>query len=1389
MKKKRFLSILLSACMVLTMLPMAAAAGTTSDTAADTLCGGWTTVGSTQNNNVYYPNSIALYGGVLSTGSGSSTVYVADSELVYCVKKLSGGSWSVVGTNPFSSSDTPVGVATDYAGNVYALCAGARTSGAVWKYDGSTWTDITKGHEFQNARGIAVDSGGDVYVLNEKGGVPNLAVLWINGGTYESSWVEANIDTSAVANPVAIAVPCRDSSTYIYLLDSSGKIYRGNPQQMYPTLTLGTWSQVAAAPGGSGSGLTAIPIDGYNYGDKCDIYVTDSANKCVEALPYGGAWVTMQDGSSNAFNNPAGVAVNYEGDIYVADAYVNGSCNSKVVKHTSVPTQLVWTTQPGSGTTGKTLSQQPKLTLKDMFGKVKSDDSEDTVTVSIASGSGTLNGTTTVTLNSGVATFSNLGITGPGTYTLTANCGGITSTSASFTVANTAAAAQSTVTANPSSVTADGSSTSTITVTLNDSGGSPVSGKTVALSQNSGGHSTITTVNGTTNASGQATFTVKNTTAEAVTYTATDQTDGVTVNQTAQVQFVAGSASKLLFIGTSLQGTMGDRATIGPITVTAEDQNGNVTNVSSDTAVNLSSNTAGTAVFSKTSGGQAVTSVTIAAGSSSASFYYGDSKAGTPTITASASGLTSGTQSETITAAPTLSVSAQSGGSSYTSGAWTKNGVSFDLSDTVQNPDSITYQVSTDNGNSWTDLSSSVSGSHGSYTVSTAGTQNLQFRIESVAGSTSNVVSYTVNIDTTAPGNVTIRFSASPFKTVLHFLTFNYFFGDTVTANFSASDSGGIDHYEYQKVDTGSSLNDNGWQTGSSLSISPDYTGTIYIRAVDQAGNVSGYVYDSLAVDKTAPTITANSGKSTLVTTDPNAFIPVTVQDNGAGVGTVTCQVNGGSVQSVDLAGDSYSDVTHTYVFSIGSLPDGSYDVFINAQDNSGNSAATATVHVTKDTQPTVTSVSVTPGTVSLDHGGTQQFTANVTGTNLTPSTSGVAWSVSGNESVGTVVDSSGDLTVASDESATSLTVAATSINNGTVSGQAAVTVNTSGQSGFGFSPDTINKVCSDAPFAISVSGGQGDGAVTYRVTGGSGAVSISGNTVTPLKAGTAVITATKAAYGSFNQATATLTINVGVGTPAITTLPTASQLLGAGLLSGVSLSGGAASVPGTFAWTNPDTKVSASGSCPVTFTPTDTADYQSVTCTVPVTVSMVVGNGSTGVTVDLSGVTLPDSVTSVTLGSTSQESASGTQYSVVMKLISSDASLGTLKHLVVYDLRLLDQDGNPIEGFTGTITVKIPVPTGMSGGLHVLWYDDDAGRLTDMNATQEDGYLIFETTHFSYYAVAQLGTSSAPVSSPKTGGGNFPVIPLALLGLGFSVGIVTVTHRRIFRHKRLMHK
>ena len=84
-----------------------------------------------------------------------------------------------------------------------------------------------------------------------------------------------------------------------------------------------------------------------------------------------------------------------------------------------------------------------------------------------------------------------------------------------------------------------------------------------------------------------------------------------------------------------------------------------------------------------------------------------------------------------------------------------------------------------------------------------------------------------------------------------------------------------------------------------------------------------------------------------------------------------------------------------------------------------------------------------------------------------------------------------------------------------------------------------------------------------------------------------------------------TRTFLVTKATPTITALPTAASISYGQTLVSSTLSGGSASVPGTFAFTTPSTAPSAgTGSQSVTFTPSDTAKYNTVTTSVSVTVN-----------------------------------------------------------------------------------------------------------------------------------------------------------------------------------------
>jgi len=91
-------------------------------------------------------------------------------------------------------------------------------------------------------------------------------------------------------------------------------------------------------------------------------------------------------------------------------------------------------------------------------------------------------------------------------------------------------------------------------------------------------------------------------------------------------------------------GTAASSAGIGPFTLTLLDQNGNPAPApSGGETVSLASNSAGSYAFSLGASGPDISSVTVAQGSTSATFYYGDTAAGAPVLLATSPGLGSAT--------------------------------------------------------------------------------------------------------------------------------------------------------------------------------------------------------------------------------------------------------------------------------------------------------------------------------------------------------------------------------------------------------------------------------------------------------------------------------------------------------------------------------------------------------------------------------------------------------------------------------------------------------------------------------------------------------------------------------------------------------------------------
>ena len=67
-----------------------------------------------------------------------------------------------------------------------------------------------------------------------------------------------------------------------------------------------------------------------------------------------------------------------------------------------------------------------------------------------------------------------------------------------------------------------------------------------------------------------------------------------------------------------------------------------------------------------------------------------------------------------------------------------------------------------------------------------------------------------------------------------------------------------------------------------------------------------------------------------------------------------------------------------------------------------------------------------------------------------------------------------------------------------------------------------------------------------------------------------------------------------------------------------------------------------------------------------------------------------------------------------------------------------------------GSVFVKIPLPEEYNAEKTYVYYVTNDGKLERIPSRIEDGYIIFETTHFSYYAIVDETEKEEPVNPPK---------------------------------------
>ena len=223
----------------------------------------------------------------------------------------------------------------------------------------------------------------------------------------------------------------------------------------------------AAQPSGTTAGtLPTINIDVEDqYGN---LITTDTSNVTLAVHNGPGSLAgTVTVAAVNGVATFSSAALDTPGNytLTAADGSDASATSSSFTVTPAPAAHLAFAVEPGNVDAGVADSPSIVVDVENQFGGIVTTDSS-TVTLSVASGPGSLTGAVAVAASNGVATFSNVKIDAAGAYTLTASDGSLThATSTGFTI-NPAAASQVVFTQQPSSVFAGSSISPAVAVAV-----------------------------------------------------------------------------------------------------------------------------------------------------------------------------------------------------------------------------------------------------------------------------------------------------------------------------------------------------------------------------------------------------------------------------------------------------------------------------------------------------------------------------------------------------------------------------------------------------------------------------------------------------------------------------------------------------------------------------------------------------------------------------------------------------------------------------------------------------------------------------------------------------------------------------------------------------------
>jgi len=243
------------------------------------------------------------------------------------------------------------------------------------------------------------------------------------------------------------------------------------------------------------------------------------------------------------------------------------------------------------------------------------------------------------------------------------------------------------------------------------------------------------------------------------------------------------------------------------------------------------------------------------------------------------------------------------------------------------------------------------------------------------------------------------------------------------------------------------------------------------------------------------------------------------------------------------------------------------------------------------------------------------------------------------------------------------------------------------------------------------------------------------GSAVPPAGTGDYSVTFTPDESASYESVVTSVSVVVNKATPTMAAAPTASPITAGQALSASTLSGGSASVPGTFAWASPSTVPSSSGAYTVIFTPADSLNFSSTTLDVTVTVNSA-SAGPLFASIYKDTYQFTPSVPSLTITGSNLDQATK-----MFKLVHATPLMG--------EFILPITSVNPYQ-------VTLSLPTSMPSGTYYVYYDHNGADQKTL------GYLATSTFGGGTGGGTGGGGGMGPTSVPDAVAASQPGLTLS---------------------------